>query len=88
MIRIKLMYKIHCLRVGQGMAHSAGNDTFYEELENEEGTGALDMARKYVCNVGSLSDSMVIYKAHVIVRKSEPPVEVLNVRQGGLVVPL
>ncbi len=81
-MQIKLMYKIHGLNTANGLSRSAGNDTFYETED-----AALEAARSYVAR-GSCSDSMVIYKAHVLVRRSHPPMEVLSVGHNGEVLPL
>ncbi len=85
MMRIKLMYKIHGLNTANGMSNSAGNDTFYETEEE-----ALNMARSYVERGGWYKghDSMVVYKAHVLVRRHEAPVEVLTVESDGEVLDL
>ncbi|KKL50808.1 hypothetical protein LCGC14_2301770 [marine sediment metagenome] len=80
-MQIKLMYKIHCLNVAQGLSRSANNDTFYETYEQ-----ALEQARSYVDHDRS-SDSMVIYKAHVLVRPAQAPVEVLTITNKGITVP-
>jgi len=84
-MKIKLMYKIHGLSTANGMCRSAGNDTFYETLDE-----ALERARSYVDKGGWYGgqDSMVIYKAHVLVRPSHPPVEILQIQRNGEVVPL
>lgn len=84
-MQIKLMYKIHCLNVAKGISHSAGNDTFYETYDE-----ALEQARSYVTQHrrGSANqDSMVIYKAHVLVRPHKPPVEVLSISKDGETLP-
>jgi len=84
-MEIKLMYKIHGLNTAQGMARSANNDTFYETYEQ-----ALEQARSYVDRGESGSfaqDSMVIYKAHVLVRPARAPVEVLSITHKGETVP-
>ncbi len=76
-MRIRLMYKIHCLNVAQGLSRSANNDTFYETYDQ-----ALEQARGYVeCNGGN--DQMVIYKAHVLIRSAQAPVEVLSINRDG-----
>ncbi len=85
--QIRLMYKIHALNTANKLSRSAGNDTFYEDLENAEGTGALDKAREYVNNQ-TMGNTMVIYKAYVLVRKSRPPVEVIGIRHDGTFIPL
>lgn len=77
MHRVKLMYKIHGMSTANGMCRSAGNDIFYRTLD-----GALRAARSYVVAPGS-HDAMVIYKAHVLVRESHPPVEVLSIEHDG-----
>lgn len=82
MLKIKLMYKIHGLNTSQGMSRSAGNDTFYETEEE-----ALEMARSYVARPGG-NDSMVIYKAHVLICPSHPPVEIRAITHSGEVVPM
>ncbi|KKN65465.1 hypothetical protein LCGC14_0481850 [marine sediment metagenome] len=82
MRRLRLMYKIHGLNTARGMARSAGNDTFYETEEQ-----ALTAARSYV-SLPSCHDAMVIYKAHVLVRRSHPPVEVLSISHDGETIPL
>ncbi len=82
MLRIKQMYKIHGMRTANGICRSAGNDTFYTTYER-----ALEQARYYVGQAGC-HDSMVIYKAHVLVRKSHPPIEVMTIEYGGHIVPL
>ena len=80
-MEIKLMYKIHCLNVAQGLSRSANNDTFYETYEQ-----ALEQARHYVdSKIGN--DSMVIYKAHVLVRPAQAPVEVLSISKDGVTLP-
>ncbi len=83
-MQIKLMYKIHGMKTANGVCQSAGNDVFYETLDE-----ALERARTYVERGGWYSgqDSMVIYKAHVLVRRSHPPVEVLSIGHGGEVLP-
>ncbi len=81
-VTIKLMFKIHGLNTAQGMSRSAGNDTFYDTEEQ-----ALTAARSYVSLLGC-RDSMVIYKAHVLVRRSHPPIEVLSISHDGEVIPL
>ena len=85
-MKIKLMYKIHGLNAANGLSRAAGNNTFYEDLENDEGTGALDAARRYV-REGS-NDSMVIYRATILVRREQPPIEVLSIAHDGITVPL
>ncbi len=85
-IRIKLMYKIHGIDTANGMCRSAGNDTFYETYDE-----ALERARSYVDKGGWYNRtqcSMVIYKAHVLVRASHPPVEILQIQRNGEAVPL
>lgn len=81
-MEIKLMYKIHCLNVAQGLSRSANNDTFYETYEE-----ALEQARSYVDAPGCRNNSMVIYKAHVLVRPAQAPVEVLSITHKGDTVP-
>lgn len=81
MMRIRLMYKIHNARVARGVSRSAGNDTFYETEEE-----ALEAARGYVSQ-DHCRDSMVIYKAHVVVQRSHPPVEILSIQHDGEIVP-
>ena len=82
--RIKLMYKIHGLRTANGMCRSAGNDTFYETYDE-----ALERARSYVDKRGWYpgQDAMVIYKAHVLVRPSCPPIEILSIGHDGETIP-
>ena len=77
MLKIKLMYKIHALNTANGMCRSAGNDTFYETEEE-----ALEMARSYVKR-GSSDVSMVIYKAHVLVRPTQAPIEIMSIEHDG-----
>ncbi len=81
-IRLKLMYKIHGVNTSMGIARSAGNDTFYE-TEAE----ALEQARSYV-ESPNCTDAMVVYKAHVLIRRSCPPVEVLSIDHDGRTAPL
>ena len=76
-LKIKLMYKIHALNTSMGMTRSAGNDTFYE-TEDE----ALAAARSYVGRAHG-ADSMCIYKAWVLIRKTDPPIEVLTLEHDG-----
>lgn len=80
--KIKLMFKIHGLNTAMGMCRSAGNDTFYE-TEDE----ALTAARSYVARAGC-TEAMCVYKAHVLVRKSQPPVEILSIEHDGEIIPL
>ncbi len=82
-MKITRLYKIHCLGVAQGTTQAPGfNDTFYTTYEQ-----ALEQARNYATK--SIKPSpMVIYKAHVLVRASQPPIEVLTIERDGEVVPL
>ncbi len=80
-MKIKLMYKIHCLNAAMGISRSAGNDTFYTTED-----AALGAARRYVSY--NSSPVMVIYKAHVLVRRNQPPVEVLSIDHDGETVKL
>ncbi len=80
-MEIKLMYKIHCLNVAMELARSANNGTFYETYE-----AALEKAREYV-DSGLGVNSMVIYKAHVLVRPAQAPVEVMSITHKGKTVP-
>ncbi len=85
-MKIKLMYKIHGLSTANGMCRSAGNDTFYETYDE-----ALERARSYVEKGGwykSGQDAMVIYKAHVLIRPSHPPIEVLSIDHAGDTIPM
>lgn len=81
-MQIKLMYKIHGLRTANGVCRSAGNDKFYE-TEDE----AVEAARGYVAQ-DNCDDSMVVYKAHVLIRRSHPPIEVLSISLDGNCEPL
>jgi len=86
-MKIKLMYKIHCIGVSEGICRSAGNDTFYEHLEGEG--GALEAAETYVRHPRHPNGgSMVIYKAFMLVREEQAPVEVMAIEHDGEVVPL
>lgn len=82
-LRIVQMYKIHCLNVAQGTSQAPGyNNTFYATYEQ-----ALEAARAYAgCSTGN--NEMVIYKAHVLVRKTHPPIEVMTIEHDGEIVPL
>ena len=80
-VQIKQMYKIHCIDVGLGLCRSAGNDTFYETEEE-----AIERARGYVENATTYSGrGMVIYKAHVLIQRRKPPVEILSINRDGQV---
>ncbi len=80
-MQIKLMYKIHCIDTAMGMCRSAGNDRFYE-TEDE----ALERARGYVESAtNSYGRAMVVYKAHVLIRRAQPPVEILSINHNGQV---
>ena len=82
-MQIKLMYKIHSARVAQGIYHSnTCNNTFYETEE-----AAIAAAQSYVRATDNVED-MVIYKAHVLVRKERPPVEVMAIESDGVCVHL
>lgn len=76
-VQIKMQYKIHGMNMAQGTCHSAGNQVFYETLDE-----AIERAKTYVRRQGNEED-MVIYKAIVVVRKEQPPVEVLRVAEDG-----
>lgn len=82
--QIKLMYKIHGLNTAMGLSRSANNDTFYETYAQ-----ALEQARHYVdSKIGN--DAMVIYKAHVLVRRIPPkqaPVEIMSITHEGETIP-
>ncbi len=80
-MKIKLMYKIHGLNTAMGVHRSAGNAVFYETEE-----AALERAHHYVAT-GGPNVAMVIYKAHVLVRRNQPPVEVLSVEHDGEIRP-
>ena len=81
-MRIKLVYKIHGLNTANGMSRSAGNDTFYETYDE-----ALRAAQSYV-GCPTCTEAMIIYKAHVLVRRSRPPIEIRTITKDGVVLQL
>ena len=84
-MQIKLMYKIHGLRVAQGKSHSGNTNKFYETEEE-----AVEAAKNCLQPDGYThrSDSIIIYKAFMLVRPRHLPVEVMSIEHDGEVVEL
>ncbi len=84
-MQIKLMYKIHGLRVAQGKSHSGNTNKFYE-TEEEAVTAAKNCLQ--IDGYNRKPDSIIIYKAIILVRPRHRPVEVMAIEHGGEVVQL
>ncbi len=71
---LKNMYKIHSLKVVNGEARPPNNQKFYYDEHD-----AIDRAKECVKN----SDcEIVIFKAVMLVRRTGPPIEVLDAETG------
>ena len=80
MLQVKRMYKIHCISVADGtFPQPSCNGVFYNTVDE-----AIIAAKQHVRD----DVAMVIYKAHILVRRERPPIEVLAVESDGIIVEL
>lgn len=72
-VKIKNKYKLHSMSVAQGVGYSAGNDVFYETMEDAEAQAIEYVESDPNCR------GIVIYKAVKVVRHRVRPIRVEDV---------